>query len=189
MPKPEAQEVSFRDSVDLYNKQRIKINRTGSEVLGVWGIASMAEGAAGYFGAKEGEAKYFSEMNGIFGVINTGLAATGLLMAQKQMARKLNYERSYDRYLTDKKIYLAGAGLDIVYIGVGFGLASYGAKTKNNAFEYTGFGKSIVLQGVFLLLFDNFMLLSHQRNSNKWYRIIDEIRITNNGIGFVHVLN
>jgi hypothetical protein len=181
-----AQEISFADSVDTYNKQRIKINKTGCEILGGWGVANIAEGGIGYFGAKEGQGKYFSEMNGIWGVINTGIAATGLARARRQAHDKVSYEQSYDRYLADRKIYLVNAGLDVLYVAAGVGLTAYGSSAKNNADKYAGFGKSLALQGVFLLIFDNIMILEHHRNSAKWAQLIGELRFTNHGIGFVH---
>ena len=178
------QELSFSDSIKKYNDQRIAINKTGLEVQGAWGLANIAAGSIGYFGAKEGEGKYFSEMNGIFGILNTGVSLTGLHMVKKQLAQKFTYAESYNWYCTDKKIYLIGAGIDIIYISAGFGLAAYGLSAKSSADVYTGFGKSLALQGVFLLLFDNIMLLEHGRNTNKWYRIMDELRFTHNGVGF-----
>lgn len=181
-----AQEISFKDSIALYNKQRIKINKTGAEIKLGWGIANIAAGSAGYFGAQEGTGKYFSEMNGIFGVLNIGLATTGLLMERQQMTRKMSNQQAYDWYRTDKKIYLISAGVDVVFIGAGLGLASYGQSAKSSADVYKGLGASMALQGVFLLLFNNVMLLEHGRNGYKWSRIMDELRVTNNGIGFVH---
>lgn len=178
------QELSFSDSVKKYNDQRIAINKTGLEVQGAWGIANIAAGSIGYFGAKDGEGKYFSEMNGIFGLLNTGLSVAGLNMVKKQLTQKITYGESYNRYCTDKKIYLIGAGIDVIFIGAGFGLSAYGSSAKSSADVYTGFGKSLALQGVFLLLFDNIMLLEHNRNTNKWYRIMDELHFTNNRVGF-----
>jgi hypothetical protein len=186
LPPAPAQEISFKDTVAAYNTHRIKINKTGMEVLGFWGIENIAEGAIGYFTAKQDEWKYFNEMNVLWGAVNTGIAAMGLGGVRKEMAKSLNAQHAYDRYLANKKLYLINAGLDVLYIGAGVGLTALGQSAKNNESIYTGFGRSFVVQGVFLLLFDNVMFAAHESYNSKWYRLMDEIRITNNGVGFSH---
>jgi len=179
-----AQEISFKDTVAAYNTDRLKINKTGMEVLGSWGIINIAGGGIGYFAAKQDEWKYFNEMNVLWGVVNTGIAAIGLGGVRKEMAKSMTYKQAYDRYVANKKLYLVNAGLDVLYIGAGVGLAAYSNSAKNNEPIYIGFGKSFVVQGVFLLLFDNVMFATHQSANSKWYRLMDEIRITNNGLGY-----
>ena len=181
-----AQEIYFKDSVANYNAHRLNTNKNGMEVLGVWGLANIAEGGIGYFTAKQDEWKYFSEMNVLWGVVNTGIAAMGLGGVRQEMMKKLTYQQAYDRYRANKKLYLINAGLDILYIGAGAALAAYGSSAKTNQATYDGFGKSLVVQGVFLLLFDNLMFASHQRMNSKWYRLIDEVRFSSRGVGFSH---
>jgi len=156
------------------------------EVLGAWGIVNMAAGGIGYFTAKDDEWRYFHEMNALWGVVNTGIAAMGLAGTKKEMAAQLTYRQSYERYLSNKKLYLINAGLDVLYIGTGIALDEYGQNTKNNSALFKGFGESFVVQGVFLLCFDNVMYASYLRNNSKWYQIMSEIRVTGKGIGFVH---
>jgi hypothetical protein len=181
-----AQELSFKDTIAAYNSQRIHTNKKGMLVLGSWGIANVAAGGLGYFTAKTGEWRYFHEMNALWGVVNAGIAGVGFAGARKELSAHLNYRQSYDRYLSNKKLYLVNACLDVVYIGTGVGLASYGSSAKSNAEICKGFGKSLVLQGVFLLLFDNVMFASHARNNARWFQIISEIRVSNAGVGVVH---
>jgi hypothetical protein len=181
-----AQEISFKDSVTAYNLHRIQTNKRGMKVLGAWGILNIAAGGAGYFAAKNEELKYFSEMNVLWGVVNTGIAVMGMAGVKKEMAAKLNYQQSYDRYRANKKLYLINAGLDVVYIGTGVALNEYGKTATNDKAIYQGFGKSITVQGVFLLLFDNVMFASHLRYNSKWYLLMNELRFTGNGVGFVH---
>ena len=50
----------------------------------------------------------------------------------------------------------------------------------------TGFGKSFVLQGVFLLLFDNTMFALHNHYNSRWLQALQEVQFTGKGIGFVH---
>ena len=179
-----AQELSFKDTVSNYNRQRISRNIRGMEVLGAWGIVNMAAGTIGYFNAKEDEWKYFHGMNAAWGLMNTLIAAEGLGRAQRERRRNPDFQQSYKRYKSDKRHYLINSCFDVVYIGVGVGLTKYADKAENNPEVYRGFGKSIVLQGVFLLIFDNMMYAAQLKNNSKWHRIMHEIHITNNGMGF-----
>ena len=181
-----AQEISFKDTIAAYNDQRISTNKTGMIVLGSWGVANIVAGGVGYFTAKQDEWKYFHEMNMVWGVVNVSIAAYSLSGVRKELAARLNYRQSYDLYQANKKLYLVNASLDLLYIAVGVGLVELSATVKNNEAIYRGFGKSIALQGVFLLLFDNVMYAAHQRNNSKWYRIMNEINVSGTGIGFSH---
>jgi len=181
-----AQVISFKDTVAGYNNARMKINKTGMKVLGSWGIASIADGGIGYFTAKQDEWKYFHEMNAVWGVVNTGIAALSLSRARKEAAERISYEDAYVRYKATKKLYLINAGLDVVYIAAGVGMAKYSEGAKKDAALWSGFGKSIVIQGVFLLVFDNIMYTSHARYNSLWFRVMNEIHVSNNGIGINH---
>lgn len=179
-----AQQISFKDTIATYNFHKIKINKTGMEVLGSWGLVNIAGGSIGYFTTGQDETKYFCEMTALWGVVNTGIAAISLAGIKNELTARMDYEQSYHSYLANKKLYLINAGLDVVYIGAGVGLSAYSQTTKNNQAIYSGFGKSIVIQGIFLLLFDNIMFSTHQLDNSKWFRIMNEIRFTNKTVGF-----
>jgi len=181
-----AQVLSFSDTITAYNKARMKINKTGMTVLGAWGIANIAEGSIGYFTAKRDEWKYFQEMNALWGVVNTSIAAVSLAAARKERTEQLTFQQAYAHYHANKKIYLINSGLDIVYLGAGIGLVKYSEKTKNNPALFSGFGKSVAIQGAFLLLFDNIMYSSHAHYSPLWFRIMNEVRVSGNGAGIIH---
>jgi hypothetical protein len=178
-----AQEVAFRDSITAYNKHRIKINYSGTRVLALWGVSNVAAGGIGYFAARRDEWKYFHGMNAAWGAINAGIAALSLRATRKQMAEPFNSKGYYERYRHDKKLYLINAGLDVLYIAGGAAMVEYSTHNKDNAAMLLGFGRSIAVQGVALLLFDNIMLNVHLRYNARWLRIMDELRLTNNGIG------
>ncbi len=77
-------------------------------------------------------------------------------------------------------------GLDVVYVGVGAVLSHYGQTTSTNPAIYKGFGRSIVVQGVFLLAFDNIMYAAHQKYNSRWATIIAEISYTGYGLNYTH---
>lgn len=156
------------------------------QVLCTWGIANIADGGIGYFAAKQDEWKYFHEMNAVWGAANFTIASLRLGHGRYELSEKLNYRQSYSRYKADKKRYLINSGIDVLFISAGLALTKYNAPTKTGQAMYNGFGKSIVLQAGFLFIFDNFMYTSHARMSSKWYRIMDEISVSANGIGIKH---
>ncbi len=156
------------------------------KVLGAWGIANIAEGGIGYFTAKQDEWKCFQGMNALWGAVNTGIAAISLSAARRESKERLTFQQAYARYHASKKIYLINCGLDVVYMGAGIGLVKYSETTKNNPALFSGFGKSIALQGAFLLLFDNVMYSSHARYAPLWFRIMNEIHVSGNGVGIIH---
>jgi len=185
-----AQVISFKDTIATYNLQRIRLNTTGTRVLATWGIANMAAGAIGYAAhPQEDEWKYFHAMNAGWGAVNTVIATAGMLRSRSELRNVPGADKAYKRYKNNKRLYLVNSGLDVAYIVTGIAMSRHGqnGKTTNPAL-YTGFGNSITLQGVALLLFDNFMYAAQLRNNSNWYRIINEIRLSGNSIGINHTL-
>lgn len=176
-----AQQLSFKDTIAAYNNNRMRTNGKGMLTLGAWGIANMAAGGAGYFAAKNEGWKYFHEMNFAWGAINTGIAALGLRGIGKERARKYNYLQAHQQYQANKRLYLLNAGLDVLYVGTGVALTEIGRTSTNRKDMLSGFGRSVAIQGVFLLLFDNVMYASHARRNSKWRQLLDEIQITGSG--------
>lgn len=179
-----AKAQSFKaDSASLLNAERVTTNRHGMHVLEAWGLANVAGGAAGYFATSNKEWKDFSLMNLSWGVVNAGIAYMGLGGVRQEMISKMNCNDMLQRYESNKRLYLINAGLDAVYIGTGLFLWEHSNTVTNHSELWSGFGKSIALQGLFLLIFDSTMYASHQSKNKKWYRITEGLCITNNGIG------
>jgi len=179
-----AQSNHFNDSARILNQLRIKTNKHGMYVLGTWGVANIAEGGIGYFTAGNNQWKYFNEMNAIWGVINAGIAGAGLAGVRKEMNEQLDCSDMLLQYESTKRLYLINAGLDVLYIGTGVFLTEHSKNATSNVDEFRGFGKSLILQGAFLFVFDNVMFASHQRRNSKWYHLVQGVCVTGNGIGF-----
>jgi hypothetical protein len=182
----QAQELFFKDTILSYNYRRIWRNKTGAEVLGAWGIANMAVGTIGFLNAGHDEWKYFHGMNAVWGLTDVCAALSGLNRAHRERHITPTFDKAYDRYKMDKRHYLASTIVDIAVISGGVVLVKYADKGVENPELYNGFGKSLVIQGVALLIFDNVMYASHMKDSNKWRRLINEIYISEHGIGFNH---
>lgn len=178
-----AQELSFRDSVKLYNSERLLLNARGAKVLTAWGGANLAAGAIGYFAAQSDEAKYFHQMNTMWGAVDGGIALLGQLAVRRQLRQPLKIAAAYERYKRDKRAYAINAGLDLLYMGAGTLLLNNSASQQGDTRAMNaGYGKSLLLQGFALLVFDNVMLWQHRRNTDRWDTIMDEIRITGSSL-------
>lgn len=119
-------------------------------VLGSWSIGNIIIGAYGRQ-QYQGQTKYFYEMNASWNVINLSIASIGYFS---------NIEPSLGMSLTEliseqnklDKILLFNAGLDVAYITTGLYLNQRGI--NKNSDRLRGYGKSLMLQGLFLFVFD-----------------------------------
>lgn len=173
-----ADSISFK----TLNQQRIETNKKGMIVLGSWAAINIISGGAGYFASNNDEWKAFHEMNVLWNIANGVIAIGGYMGAKKELAETMSCKNMLHRYEANKRLYLINAGLDVLYLGGGVLIAEHG-KYKNNSARWQGFGKSIIVQGAFLLFFDSIMYASHQNKDKQWYRLLQGLCVTNDGIG------
>jgi hypothetical protein len=164
----------------VLNAQRIQTNRDGMYVLGTWGLVNTVGGIAGAVSTTDQEWQHFHQMNAAWGIVNTGIAFMGYLGTRKELAQSLSNMDALHRYEATKRLYLINAGLDVVYIATGLVLDRHGR--RGDRAVYRGFGKSLMLQGAGLLLFDVNMFLAHQRKDKRWYRALKGFYVSGEGI-------
>ncbi len=162
--------------------QRIKITHESMVVLGAWGAGNLAYSGISINNAR-GSDKYFHRMNIIWGGVNFTVGTLGYLLTKKLDG--LSYSQSLKKQMTVEKIFLLNTGLDIAYIAGGFYLNEKSNSSTANPGRYRGFGKSIILQGSALFLFDGICYLIHQRHGKKLYEKINNVQmsVTENGFG------
>jgi len=179
-----AQEISFADSIKAYDHHRIMVNAAGAEVICGWGLINFAGGATGYFTAKQDEWKYFHLGNAAFGLANTAFGYSRVLVLRWQAVTPSGGKIAYSRFQSEKRRHLTGLATDAVFMAGGIGLARM-TGTGNDAI-YHGLGRSMVMQGAFLAIYDNIMLITHARYEDRWLRLLDELRFTGTGLTYVH---
>ncbi|MFP4060418.1 MAG: DUF6992 family protein [Bacteroidales bacterium] len=145
------------DSAIFYQKS-LRINNTGMYVLGSWAIANLATGVHGWKNG-EGANKYFHQMNFFWNTVNFSLATIALANNYLTDISTLTGDEMIRKHLNHQKLFLINGGLDLFYIGTGFGLREWSKNTSRNADRLLGYGNSVILQGGFLLLFDGIMYL------------------------------
>lgn len=162
----------------FYYQQSLAIQKTGMIVLSSWAGLNILTGIAGNFRFKN-ESKYFFQMNAAWNVVNLGIAAFGLAgVASAVLAVDSTYMLSemqnFDRIL------LINAGLDILYIATGSFLLRKGLNEKRSRF--IGYGRSVILQGGFLFLFDLILYFTHRPYTKALFQITEKINITTTGL-------
>jgi len=158
------------------NRSRHNINQTGMLTLGSWALANLA-GSGVMMAHESGEKKYFHQMNVYWNIVNIGIAGLGYFGSHPQ-PDSLSLAESLREQVNIEKILLFNTGLDLVYITVGIYLLD-----KQNADEQMkGYGRSLIVQGSFLLIFDAVLYLIHNKNNDRYFDIFEELSLSHNGI-------
>ncbi len=179
-----AQSLKMNDAAfEQLNERRIATNKTGMTILGAWGAANIVGGVAGVLASSDQEWKSFHTMNALWGAVNLGIAGMGYMGARKEAKQTLSCDKMLDRYESGKRLFLINAGLDVAYIGSGVALSAY-ADDMNDSDRWRGYGRSVTMQGIFLLVFDGTMYALHQHNNKQWYKLLQGVCVTGNGLGF-----
>jgi hypothetical protein len=167
------------------NTLRLQTNKRGMTVLTAWGAANTITGAVGYFTATDKEWKAFHGMNAIWGITNAGLGLMGRWGVKRELAENKTCGQMLHRYEADKRLFLINGGLDFLYIGTGVYLRER-SRREAKPEAWKGFGNSILMQGIFLLLFDGTMYASHQSKDKKWSKALEHICLSDAGVGFIY---
>ena len=155
-------------SVDLLpaiNQGRELLAERGMAVLGSWALLNLL--VSGYYVNNSGvrtEAVYFQQMNLGWNFVNVVLAVWGMLQAHPHQVAGFSLAESLTAQFNFEKILLFNAGLDVAYVCVGSWLRARAATVPKLPERLLGFGRSLWLQGAFLLLFDlGFYVVYHQQ--------------------------
>ena len=167
-----------------FNENRLQRQQRAMTVLGTWAIGNIAAGAA-LQGRSTGDTKYFHQMNAYWNVVNLGLAGLSFYTIARTDPAAFGLTESIGEHYKIQKILLFNAGLDVGYmLGGAYLLERAKRPDETNPARLRGFGKSIVLQGAFLFLFDlgAYFYLS----SDSGLQDILQIGATNEGLGLTY---
>lgn len=141
------------DSLVTLNLARLNLNQQGMMLLGTWAFFNII---IGFWKARksEGASRYFWQMNAYWNIVNIVLAAGGYWNALQTGVSLMNLRESVAAQYGIEKIYLFNAALDAAYIMGGFYLIERARRNDSNSLRWQGFGKAIILQGAWLMVFD-----------------------------------
>ncbi len=183
-------DIFLKDAKNLHYQYK-KTNRTGMWVLGSWAIGNMlVSGAVLAFAKPQGESNYFYQMNIMWNTVNLGLAGLGLYQ-NYQSDEIISWQSVLNEHHQMQKILLFNAGLDVGYIMTGFFLKEKAKTAQNLPARLQGWGKSLILQGAFLLAFDVGLTIAHSKNGSKIQKFLENIQLksTENGVGLIYFLH
>ena len=163
---------------------RVKTNQSGMLALGLWSVGNIMVGANKF--DKKTENQYFYRMNLYWNVVNLGIATSGYLNALGGSFEHLSDEEKIKKQRQIEKILLINSGLDVAYIMGGVYLREKGMNQESRKLK--GYGKSLIMQGGFLLLLDGMMYLKHTSNRKKYGKYELVPAASANGIGLIFKL-
>lgn len=155
-----------------FSEQRIRHQKTLGLALGGYALANIAVGSLAA-GQTSGETKYFHQMNVYWNLFNLGIAGAGLLGSRKKRAGDETLGEAIRQHQNMKQVLLFNAGLDVAYIVGGAYLRERATSRPDKADQLRGYGKSVMLQGGFLLAFDavNYLIFNN-RGDKQQLRLI-----------------
>lgn len=162
-----------------FNQSRKQITKTGMLVLGSWAVGNMAVGGL-MMTRSSGSQFYFHQMNVFWNVVNLGLAGFGYYNALQMNPAEVGVSSSVSEFYSLQKTLLFNAGLDIAYIAGGLYLLERAKNTDNKPERLRGFGRSVILQGAFLLAFDTALFFVLDSRSSE---LLPLLNVSADGIG------
>ena len=171
---------SAQFNLQQFNKERVQITKNGMLALGGWSAANIITGAIGLSNS-HGESEYFHRMNLIWGSVNLVIAGASYISLSRKSS-DISVSDSRKAQSAIEKTFLINGGLDLVYITAGMYLLEKG-KNDSNPDKYRGFGKSVIMQGGALLIFDAVMYTVHMRHGKKFWKYLDGLQFAPGAVG------
>ncbi|WP_144602614.1 DUF6992 family protein [Algoriphagus algorifonticola] len=165
-------------ALETFNQTRLDYNQKGMLILGSWAVGNMIWGGIGA-SQSMGENKAFHQMNLYWNSVNLIIAGLGYWQATKE-SPGTDFWQTMDAQNGIEKILLFNAALDLAYMGGGLYLKERGLRKSNE--RLIGFGKSVILQGAFLLVFDGIMYSFHSAHAKDLPEIVQNLSLSPTGV-------
>ncbi len=167
-----------QDNLKEINTKRAQTNLNGMKVLGGWALANITIGSIAYFN-NSGRKKYFHQMNVMWNIVNIGIASSGYFGARNDLNKELSLAKSLKDQHKVEQLLLFNAGLDAAYIATGFFLKERGLRKSSD--RLNGYGRSLILQGAFLLVFDAALYKIQSNNGKPLTKTLEKISLNFDG--------
>ena len=149
------QEVDSTTEIAGLMSARAEASRSHLWRVGVWGSMNALGGAALLIGTSRTSNPTrwgFGLQSAAWGVINTGIAVTGLLTSGGPGAT--GWAQAFGAERTYHDILLLNLGLNVAYMGVGTVMLVAGYREVRSAASWRGHGAALIVQGAGLLALD-----------------------------------
>ncbi|MBO6585703.1 MAG: hypothetical protein JJ953_06330 [Gracilimonas sp.] len=171
-----AQNSTF--DAQFHAQKSYDLQKKGMIFLGSWATLNILSGSTGYF-LSEKSTKYFHQMNAGWNLVNAGIAGFALYSISQIDVASLSYTQSLNELQRLDKFLLLNTGLDVGYMSTGAWLWERGIRKKSSRLE--GYGKSLIVQGGFLLVFDLVLYFLHSPITSDLIQLTESINVTASG--------
>ena len=169
--------------LDDFNNEREKIGSNAMFVLGGWAVANIIGSGAGAV-STNGEAYYFHSMNVLWNIANLGIAIPGYIGTKRRTGKTMDIPSTINKQIATEKLYLINGILDIGYFVMGYYTYNLGTKYEKRREMMHGYGSSMMMQGMFLLLNDIIVVWIHGKHrKNKLDPILNNLKFSGNAVG------
>lgn len=143
------------DPVEALKAFQVRSRQMSAVQMGIltgWASGNIVASGVGAF-ITRGQERYFHIGNVVWNSVNLSIALPGLLTAPNN-----NFSTDYAAVLRSQKrtemVFMLNGGLDFLYAGAGFWLMKNAETAQWHPDLQKGLGRSLVMQGLFLLGFD-----------------------------------
>lgn len=158
-----------------FNTDRLSLNKTAMLILGSWAIGNMLVNGFLLTRPASDVTRHFYKMNVFWNIVNLALAIPGFRYALITLPASLDLTDTLSEFYEMSQILLFNAGLDVAYITGGFLLLEMAKNRPLKHAIFRGYGKSLILQGGFLLVFDAVLVIILQTRRTKLYELIEGV--------------
>lgn len=158
---------------EIANKQ-YNLAKNSLYGLGIWSSTNIVFGVIARANS-QAENLYFHEMNAGFNTVNFAIAGLGLLTLKRvepNLEVLLNSQRKYEN------VYLFNAFLDVAYAFGGVAMWNSGIQQGGTGSRLAGYGRSILLQGSFLLVYDLFLYVKYRQLTRTLWQGQNQLNIS-----------
>jgi hypothetical protein len=164
-------QAQHQGQFDAFNQKRQTIFKQHTLGVGSWALANMAySGGTLLLGDTHGSTMHAHRANVGWNMVNMAIVLPGYLRSQKREAQEADLQSSIRSQLSMERIVLVNAALNVTYIVAGISFSNQGQIRNNSRTE--GFGRSLIIQGSFLLLADGITFFRLKKHSDTlWDRV------------------
>ena len=174
-----------KESLMEFGKQQQRTTKAGMLVLGSWAVGNFASSGLS-LNALEGSRYYFHQMNILWNTVNITLAGIGYYQAARKDANSISLVKTVKNHHSLRRKLLFNAGLDVAYVVGGLYLLEKAKNESEQAERWQGYGRSVILQGAFLLTFDTVLYLIVRSQAESLNSIMEKLTISTQRVGLVH---
>ncbi|MCS6982352.1 MAG: hypothetical protein N2110_10240 [Flavobacteriales bacterium] len=148
-------------SLEEFDLRRQKMNRIQMAVLTGWATGNLISGSIGW-ATTQGSESYFHIGNVGWNVVNLSIALPGLIRKPSSiLACSDDFAGALKAQKNTQLVYVLNGGLDFAYLGTGLWLLQNAKHAQWMPHMQRGLGRTLVMQGSFLLVFDFANYLIH----------------------------